>query len=80
MEYHLSQYIISSPYLQKMQKMKSTSSVVPAIPFHSSGQASARDTLSVAEIEQVKAVLQNKKTMRRAALSYRDPYPECTIL
>ncbi|KAJ9050851.1 hypothetical protein DSO57_1010401 [Entomophthora muscae] len=41
---------------------------------------SSGDSLTADDIDQVKSVLRNKKLMRRAAMIYRDPCPDCTIL
>ncbi|KAJ9050849.1 hypothetical protein DSO57_1010399 [Entomophthora muscae] len=47
---------------------------------HSTAHEETADTLTADDIDQVKTVLQNKKLMRRAAMIYRDPCPDCTIL
>ncbi|KAJ9065292.1 hypothetical protein DSO57_1021209 [Entomophthora muscae] len=47
---------------------------------HLTANEEAADTLPADDIDQANAVLQNKKLMRRAAMIYRDPCPDCTIL
>ncbi|KAJ9065295.1 hypothetical protein DSO57_1021212 [Entomophthora muscae] len=47
---------------------------------HSTAHEETADTLTADDIDQVNAVLQNKKLMRRAAMYHLDPCPDCTIL